>query len=112
MDINNLAPELKEKLTEARSDSDACKILVDGGVDAEEFERQLSDKELESISGGWMIGGTDVCCVNCGNRDEKRVSKQYLASLFSSSTKYRCMECNHYFRIEKSGLCYDMGPAD
>ena len=28
MDLNNLAPELKEKLTEARSDSDACKILV------------------------------------------------------------------------------------
>ncbi|MBR1829759.1 MAG: hypothetical protein IJ781_09695 [Atopobiaceae bacterium] len=111
MDFSNLSPELKEKLQEARSDAEACEILVDGGVDVEELERQLSDQELESVSGGWRIGGADVCCVYCGNRDENRTSYQRWASLWIKGYKYRCLECNHYFRII-DGLCYDMGPAN
>ena len=101
-----ISDELRERLQKAPSDMEACRILAEGGIDLEEMERALSDDELEGVSGGWMDGGNDLCCYHCGNRDRNMVSRQFWASLFASSTKYRCKVCNGYFTVDSIGTVH------
>ena len=58
MNIEDLSPELKEKIL-------ACKTPEDLLVLAKEEGYELSDEELQSIAGG----GTDWCGIFCGDNE-------------------------------------------
>lgn len=112
--VKELSDEVKEKLNEAKSDSEACRIIIEAGVDVEPVEKELRDESLNNIFGGWdSLDGRDYHCPNCGNNNRDKVSYQFWASMFMDSTsKYRCELCNHYFKINSYGSITDLGPAD
>jgi predicted RNA-binding Zn-ribbon protein involved in translation (DUF1610 family) len=111
--MQKLPNELLDKLQDARSDMEACKMLADNGVNVEEFEKSVSNEELNKIAGGWQCFGYEFKCPNCGEADRDNISRQFWASMFmDSATKYRCRTCNHYFKISTYGTVSDLGPAD
>lgn len=102
----DLSKEMKEKLSEAKSDVDACKMLADNGIDVEEFEKSLSESELETIKGGYTPAFSDfeIECPNCHNGEKEMISRQFWASMFcDSATKYRCRNCNTCFKVYNNG---------
>ena len=52
MDFEQLSPELKERVLAAKSAEELIALANEQGI-------ELSDEQLESINGGWMVG--DVC---------------------------------------------------
>ena len=92
-----ISKELEEKLINTASDVDACKLLADNGIDPEEYEKSLPDSFLNKVNGGYKsLGGTTIKCPWCQNDDEKEISYQIWASMWTDGvSKYRCCKCEN-----------------
>lgn len=115
--LTEISDELREKLTLAVTDKQACKILADSGINVEDLERRveelgipvkqlsLSEDLLDKVVGGFQDSdyNFDVRCV-CGNANRDEFSRQFWSSLFNSKAKsiYRCKKCGQYLVIRDS----------
>ena len=99
-----LPKELQEKLVAAETDVQACKILVENGVDPEEFEKTLPDSFLEQVNGGFVLDGIIVCCPICENSEPSEIAYERFASLFSDGKKFRCRRCDCSFMVYNNGM--------
>ncbi len=118
--LDKIPSEVKQKLATAKSDIEACRILVENNINVEEIEKkivdaglnlkriglQLSDDLMDKINGGYVDKdfSSDVKC-ECGNANRDDFSKQIFASLLASNAKafYRCKKCNKYVIILNDG---------
>lgn len=58
-------PELKARFLEAKDDTALAALLAQAGVELPAGEADLSDSELESVSGGYTFPATDwIYCDN------------------------------------------------
>ena len=105
--------EVQGKISAARSDAEARRILAENGIDAEKLEKKIAaagvnpitlsklpDEALDKVAGGWERYGAEIRCA-CGNDDYEEFSYQFWASsfCFGPSWKYRCKKCNRYMKI-------------
>ena len=60
MDANELSDELKAKLLECKSTAEILQLAQDEGY-------ELSDEQLDSVSGGWLSCGDYGCGDNNGS---------------------------------------------
>ena len=110
--MTELPLEVRRKLAAARSDNEACAILVESGINYEAIEKEmkdffaeynkdllkLDDKQLEAIVGGFEDEdyGT-IKCWMCGTENRDDLSYQFWASTFLTKGRvYRCKKCGHY----------------
>lgn len=77
MDSKNLAPEQQGEVVVHKTVSELLELIEAEGV-------ELTDEQLEKLSGGWDIGSTTVYytqkCANCKNVNkwyEDQVEPQY-----------------------------------
>jgi len=81
MQLNDLSPEQQNKASECKSPADILALAQEEGY-------ELTDDELDQISGGsWM--GSALRCPFCGS------SKAEPQGMHS----YRCSACNQVFKI-------------
>jgi len=109
-DVQAMIPDaVKEALNTAKSDLEACRILMDRGVDLAAIEKKISDAGFGQIkiglqeltddvladaAGGFfpISTGTDVVC-KCGARNKDDFTVQAFLALTGSSKYifiYRC----------------------
>jgi hypothetical protein len=87
MKLNDLTSEQRAKIDAAKSPEDIQAIAREGGY-------ELSNEELEGISGGdWnSIDDMLVTCPNCGNQFYERV-------VSGRKTTVYCINCNTAFEV-------------
>ena len=101
----NISPELAEKLKEAKTDVEVCKLLADNGVDVEKLQKQIPDEALDQIGGGYTdMFGDVIDCPCCGNKEKDEISYQFFASLYYMEAVYRCRKCGCLFGIDINNI--------
>ena len=122
-DVQAMIPdEVKEKLSTAKSDLEACRILMDHGVDLTAIEKkideagfgpikigqqELSDDALANAAGGFfpISTGTDVVC-KCGARYKEDFTLQAFIALTGTSKYifiFRCNKCGQLIGYTRDG---------
>ena len=63
---------------------------------------ELTDEQLEAVSGGGCMGGT-VKCPECGSKDVKETMEEYDHTGGGTTTvwKYKCRKCGHKWKVSK-----------
>ena len=122
-DVQAMIPDaVKGKLSTAKSDREAFRILADNGVDLEAINRkiaaagfgstetglqELSEDVLENAAGGFfpINTGIDVVCT-CGARDKDDFVIQAFLALTGASKYmfiYRCKKCGQLIGLTRGG---------
>lgn len=86
MDLSNLTPELKEK-------ADACKTLEELLALAEEEGVELTDQQIQEISGGISPYAPVFACRRCYSVNYKSFKDD------KGNEKYKCLDCGYVYEV-------------
>lgn len=112
---SNFLPEQIEMAKQAKSAEELAELAKENGVDITEDEAreyyeqlnktgELSDDELDNVSGGGCGGGPEKKCPNCGGKDLEK-KDTYLKCRSCRTTI--CPKC--YSAVLLSGHCSNCG---
>ncbi len=87
--LKGLTEEQIKKVEECKSSEEILDLAKAEGV-------QLSDEQLEAVSGGGCIG-RDPECPECGSKNYKTTYRKQEASAggYVTYTDFRCKDCGH-----------------
>ena len=87
--LQGLSEEQIKKVEACKSPEEILNLAKAEGV-------ELTDEQLEAVSGGGCLG-LSVKCIECGSKDVKVTQEEYdLPGGFKTNvTKYKCKKCGY-----------------
>ena len=96
--LKGLSEEQIKKIEACKDSEEILNLAKAEGI-------ELTDEQLEAVSGGGCLGGTTKC-PECGSKDVKETVEEYdtPGSGGGSTTvwKYKCRKCGHKWKHERS----------
>ena len=95
--LKGLSEEQIKKVEDCKDSEEILNLAKAEGI-------ELTDEQLEAVSGGGCFGGTPKC-PKCGSKDIKTTTKEYNNPDSGGGGwtvwKYKCRKCGHKWKYEK-----------